>query len=206
VTSVGSHGLSVPSRNVCGMSERQFRPPRVGCGRWGCTWCGARKVDVHRSVVGRVKTIQVKRCGRRWMLVLSCDDVPANPLPAAGRQAGIDVKIARFATTSDGEHVENPRFGRAAADKLAAAQQRLQRAKRRSKNPDRKRETVAVRHRKIANQRNDFHHKQVRALVARYDLLVVEDLRIANMLHAERSLRRHAFRQSPVTVRKGNPW
>ena len=116
------------------------------------------------------------------MLVLSCDDVPTNPLPATGRQAGIDVGIVSFATTSDGEHVDNPRWGRAAADRLAAAQQRLQRAKRRSKNRDRKRETVAARHRKIANQRKDFHHKQARALVGRYDLLVVEDLQIANML------------------------
>ena len=137
---------------------------------------------MHRQVQGRVKTIKIKRCGRRWMLVLSCDDVPTNPLPATGRQAGIDVGIARFATTSDGEHVDNPRFGRAAADKLAAAQQRLQRAKRRSRNRERKRETVAARHRKISNQRKDFHHKQARGLVARYDLLVVEDLQISNMV------------------------
>jgi putative transposase len=41
---------------------------------------------------------------------------------------------------------------------------------------------VAARHRKIANQRKDFHHKQARALVARYDLVVVEDLPIANMM------------------------
>lgn len=143
---------------------------------------GQVKVHVHRPVVGRVKTIQVKRCGRRWMLVLSCDDVPTNPLPATGRQASIDVGIASFATTSDGEHIENPRLGRAAASRLAAAQQRLQHAKRRSNNRDRRRETVAARHRKIANQRKDFHHKQARALVTRYDVLVVEDLKIVNML------------------------
>jgi putative transposase len=143
---------------------------------------GQVKVHLHRPVQGRVKTIQVKRQGRRWMLVLSCDDVPTNPLPAAGRQAGIDVGIASFATTSDGEHIDNPRWGRAAANKLAAAQQRLQRAKRQSKNRERKRETVAARHRKIANQRKDFHHKQARHLAERYDLLVVEDLEIANML------------------------
>jgi putative transposase len=143
---------------------------------------GQVKVHMHRPVVGRVKTIQVKRAGRRWMLVLSCDDVPINPLPATGKQAGIDVGVASFATTSDSEHVANPRWGRAAADKLAAAQQRLARAKRRSLNRDRKRQTVATRHRKIANQRKDFHHKQARQLVERYDLLVVEDLQIANML------------------------
>jgi transposase len=53
---------------------------------------GLVKVHVHRQVQGRVKTIQIKRHGRRWLLVLSCDDVPTNPLPATGRQAGIDVK------------------------------------------------------------------------------------------------------------------
>lgn len=143
---------------------------------------GQVKVHVHRQVQGRVKTIQVKRQGRRWMVVLSCDDVPTNPLPATGRQAGIDVGIVSFATTSDGEHIENPRWGRAAACQLSAAQQRLQRAKRRSKNRERKRETVAARHRRIANQRKDFHHKQARTLVECYDLLVVEDLQIANML------------------------
>ena len=140
------------------------------------------KVRLHRPVVGNVKTIQIKRQGWRWMLVLSCDDVSTNPLPTTGHEAGIDVGIVSFATTSDGEHVDNPRWGRAAADKLAAAQQRLGRAKRRSRNRERKRETVAARHRKIANQRKDFHHKQARELVERYDLLGVEDLQIANML------------------------
>jgi putative transposase len=140
------------------------------------------KVDLHRQAQGRVKTILVKRQGRRWALVLSCDDVPTNPLPATGRHAGIDVGIVRLATTSDGERIDNPRWDRAAADRLAAAQQRLARARRGSKNRQRRRETVAARHRKIANQRKDFHHKQARALVGRYDLLVVEDLRIANMM------------------------
>jgi putative transposase len=143
---------------------------------------GQVKVHLHREVQGRVKTIQIKRQGRRWVLVLSCDDVPTNPLPATGRQAGVDVGVASFATTSDGEHIDNPRWGRTAADKLTAAQQRLQRAQRGSKNRQRRRETVAARHRKIASQRKDFHHKQARALVEGYNLLVVEDLQIANMV------------------------
>jgi putative transposase len=143
---------------------------------------GQIRVHLHRQVQGRVKTIQIKRQRRRWMLVLSCDDVPMNPLPATGRQAGIDVGVVSFATTSDGEHVDNPRWSRVAAARLAASQQRLARAKRRSKNRDRKRESVAARHRKVANQRRDFHHKQARKLVGRYDLLVVEDLQIANMV------------------------
>jgi putative transposase len=143
---------------------------------------GQVKVELHRPVLGRVKTIQIKRQGRCWLLVLSCADVPANPLPATGRQAGVDVGIVSFATTSDGKHVDNPRWGRSASDRLTAALQRLQRAKRGSRNRQAKRETVAARHRKIANQRKDFHHKQARRFVESYDVLVVEDLQIANMV------------------------
>ena len=143
---------------------------------------GQVKADLHREVTGRVKTIQIKRKGRRWILVLSCDDVPTNPLPVTGGQVGIDVGIVSFATTSDGERIDNPRWARAAAARLGAAQQGLQRARRGGQNRAAKRETVAARHRKIANQRKDFHHKQARGLVARYDVIVVEDLKIANML------------------------
>src|SRR6478736_3600895 len=83
------------------------------------------KVSAHREVRGRIKTIQVRREGRRWILVLSCDEVPTNPLPGTGHQAGVDVGIASFATTSDGAHIDNPRWGRAASDRLTAAQRGL---------------------------------------------------------------------------------
>jgi putative transposase len=143
---------------------------------------GQVKVSAHRKVLGRVKTLQIRREGRRWMLILSCDDVSPAPLAATGRQAGIDVGIASFATTSDGQHIKNPRWGRTAADKLAAAHRRLARAERGSKNRGRRRKTVAARHRKVANQRRDFHHKTARRLVERFELIVVEDLAIDNLL------------------------
>jgi putative transposase len=146
------------------------------------------KVTAHRPVAGVVKTIQVRRQGRRWMLILSCDDVPATVLPATGRQVGVDVGIASFATTSDGVHVANPRWARTAAAGLAAAQQRLARAQRGSHNRGRRRETVAARHRKVANQRRDFHHKTARQLVETYDLIAVEDLAIANMVRRAKSM------------------
>jgi transposase len=76
------------------------------------------KVTVHRRVEGRVKTIQVRREGRRWMLVLSCDDVPTWALQPTGAAVGIDVGIASFATTSDGRQVFNASYGRIAAAKV----------------------------------------------------------------------------------------
>ncbi|MDA8288144.1 MAG: transposase [Actinomycetota bacterium] len=160
----------------------------------GCRWhpeaarvylqgIGHVKVTVHRAVEGRVKTISVKREGRRWFLVLSCDDVPVKPLEPTGKTVGIDVGIASFATTSEGHHIDNPRWGRQAADDLARAQGVLARKKRGSANRRAARETVAARHRKVTNQRRDFHHKTARALVNDYDVICVEGLSITNMVH-----------------------
>jgi putative transposase len=159
----------------------------------GCRWqpdtrrvylqgIGQVKVSVHRQVQGRVKTIQVCRDGRRWMLVLSCDQVPTRPLEPTRAAVGVDVGIASFATTSDGRQVPNPGWGRVAAARLGAAQQVLSRKQRGSNHRRNARATVAARHRKVANQRRNFHHHVARALVARYDLLVVEDLKIRNLV------------------------
>ncbi len=148
---------------------------------------GEVKVTVHRRVEARVKTIQVRREGRRWMLILSCDEVPTSPLEPTGRTAGVDVGIANFAVTSDGAEIDNPRHGRRAAERLAAAQGSLARKQRGSAKRRRARETVAARHRKVANQRRNFHHHAANALVAGYDVIVVEDLEIKNMLRRARA-------------------
>ena len=161
----------------------------------GCAWLpeqrrirlqgiGHVQVTVHRPVVGVVKTIQVKREGRRWFVVLSCDDVPAEPLPVTGAVIGVDVGLASFLTTSDGEHVPNPRHGRTSAARLAQAQQVLARKKRGSANRRQTRAVVANRHRKIADQRRDFHHQTARRLVNDYDVIAVEKLAVANMVRS----------------------
>lgn len=158
----------------------------------GCRWkpdmgrvylrgIGHVKVRAHRAVQGRVKTIALKREGRRWFVVLSCDDVPVNPLPATGRRIGVDVGVARFATTSDGEVIPNPRFTRESADELASAQQALTRKRRGSSNRRRAGAKVGEIHRRIRNRRSDFHHKTARALVNECDVIALENLNTAGM-------------------------
>jgi putative transposase len=113
----------------------------------GCRWqpdarrvylqgIGQVKVSVHRRVEGRVKTIQVCHQGRRWMLVLSCDEVPTRPLEPTGAAVGVDLGIASFATASDGEHVPNSGYGRVAV-KLGTVQQALARKQQPRPDPDR---------------------------------------------------------------------
>src|SRR6266542_4147479 len=68
---------------------------------------GTLKVSMHRPVEGTVKTISVKREGRRWFLALSCDDVPTKPLLATGAVVGVDMGVTVFVATSDGQLVGN---------------------------------------------------------------------------------------------------
>ena len=163
----------------------------------GCRWkpdlgrvylqgIGHVKVHQHRPARGRVKTISIKREGRRWYVILSCADVPASPLPAAGREVGLDVGVARFATTSDGEVIASPRYAKTAADQLAAAQQALSRKRPGSANRRRAKAKVAEVHRRIRDRRSDFHHKTALALVRQCDVIALEDLRIGNMTRSAR--------------------
>lgn len=139
------------------------------------------RVHAHRKVDGIVKTISVKREGRRWFVVLSCDEVPTLNLPEAGSTIGIDMGIASFLTTSDGAQIENPRHGRRNAERLATAQRALSRCKRGSNRRREARERVATLHGKVRRQRLDHAHKSALWLVRHHDVIAHEDLRIANM-------------------------
>ncbi|MFD1931740.1 RNA-guided endonuclease InsQ/TnpB family protein [Nonomuraea mangrovi] len=139
------------------------------------------RVHQHRPVRGTVKTISVKREGSRWYVILSCDGVPTQPLPATGAVAGIDMGVASLVTTSDGDHLANPRHLAASADRLAAAQRDLARKKPRSNRRRKVVSQLAALHAKVRRQRLDGAHKAALHLARRYDVIVHEELRIANM-------------------------
>ena len=93
------------------------------------------KVRQHRALPegADLKTVTVKREGSgrraRWFVVIPVTVTPT-PLAPSGAITGIDMGIASFATTSEGKFLPNPRFGRTAAAKLAAAQRVLSGRKR----------------------------------------------------------------------------
>ncbi|MEV6020692.1 transposase [Streptomyces sp. NPDC051997] len=144
------------------------------------------KVNQHRPVVGRVKTVSVKRERRKWYVVLTAEQPRPEPLPQTGSVVGIDLGIASFLTTSHGEHIANPRHARKAAAELETAQRALSRyprrkAKDRTKNHQRAAERVAALHGKVRRQRLDHAHKTALDLVRRHGFIAHEDLKIRNM-------------------------
>ena len=141
---------------------------------------GSVKVRQHRSVPGIAKALQLKREHRRWYVIVITETEPV-PLPVAGRQVGVDVGVARFLTTSDGEVVANPRFLAASAPVIADLQRRKARTKPGSGNGKRFGRRIAKEWRKVRNRRRDFHHKTARALVDSCDAIALEDLNTTGM-------------------------
>ncbi|QIY76401.1 RNA-guided endonuclease InsQ/TnpB family protein [Streptomyces sp. RLB1-33] len=163
--------------------------PHDGVTRVRFQGVGHVRANQHRPVAGKVKTVSVKREGKRWYVVLTAEQEPPEPLPKTGSVVGIDMGIASFLTTSNGEHVANPRHGRKAAAKLEAAQQVLSRFPRvrrdkRTANHQRAVDNVAKLHRKVRRQRLDHAHRVAVDLVREHDVIAHEDLKIRNMVKA----------------------
>ncbi len=134
-----------------------------------------------RPLEGTPKTVTISQEADGWYAVISCAAVPAQPLPATGRETGIDIGLKVFLITANGELVENPRHYRKAEKELVKAQRRVSRRKKGSK---RRRKAVGClqrAHQRVQRQRADFHHKTALALLLLYDTIYLEDLRVANL-------------------------
>ena len=135
-----------------------------------------------RPLEGTPKTVTISKEADGWYAVISCADVPAQPLPPTGRETGIDVGLKVFLITADAEVVENPRLHRRGEKQLAKANKRVSRRK---KGSHRRRKAVACltrAHQTVKRQREDFHHQTALALLRQYDTIYLEDLQVANMV------------------------
>ncbi len=141
---------------------------------------GTVKVRQYRAVAGTVKALQLKREYRRWYVIVIAETAPV-PLPATGREVGVDVGVARFLTMSDGQVVANRRFLAASAEVIADLQRRKARARPGSGNRKRLRRALAREWRKVRDRRRDFHHKTTRTLVDSCDAIALEQLNTAGM-------------------------
>jgi putative transposase len=65
---------------------------------------------------------------------------------------------------------------------LKRKQQAVSRKKRGSHRREKARKQVAKAHRKMANQRGDFHHKQANKLVVAHQVIIFEDLQLTNLV------------------------
>ena len=151
----------------------------VTAGRIYLSGIGKVRLRVHRDIVrdAKVKNCTIKKSGNQWYCCLSVEikNIPV-PKKAVACAVGIDPGLENFATLSNGEIIPNPKHLRKPEEKLKNIQSEYS-----IKKSNTKRKKLINLHRKTANQRNDFLHKQSRELVNRFDLITYEDLNIKGM-------------------------
>lgn len=158
-------------------------PTRVDGDRVHLPKLGPVKFHKYREFRGKVRFIRIGRSSRGWYIAFVCDigDTPAK-VPARST-IGVDVGLEAFATLSNGERVENPRFFRASEELIARHQRSFARKRRGSNSRKAAKRLVARVHEHVRNQRLDFARKLACALFSRFDLVAHEDLTISRMVH-----------------------
>lgn len=139
------------------------------------------KIKLHRPIQGIIKTCTIKREGDCWYVCLACEVEAMPRTPYTDEAVGIDLGVSKLATLSTGDVIENPKHYRHAEKKLAKAQQALSTKKRGSHRRKKAVKRVALLHRKVRNQRNDYLHQWSRRLVNTYGTIVFEDIAPANL-------------------------
>jgi putative transposase len=125
----------------------------------------------------------------RWYVTFAIDTAAPAPLDETGHAVGVDLGVKDFAVVSDGERIPNPRHLERKARGLARYQRRLARCRKGSANRARAVAKVARAHRKVRHARADFLHKASTRLVRGNDMIVIEDLAVANMVKNRRLAR-----------------
>ena len=117
----------------------------------------------------------------RWYVSVSVNTV-VQELPKTGKTVGIDLGVKTLATMSDKTVIENQRLLKQNLKKLRRQQRALARKQKESKNREKARVKLAKIHRKIRFKRRDIIQQATTKLVKNYDVLVIEDLSVANMV------------------------
>ena len=140
------------------------------------------KIKQHREFVGLIKscTISQNPSGKYYISMLV--DTENIQLPKLDTKVGIDLGIKEFAITSDGEMFSNPKWLNKSEKRLRKLQKDLSRKQKGSNNRRKDRLKVAKLHEKISNQRKDYLHKISHYIISENQVIVIEDLKVSNMI------------------------
>ena len=171
-----NHYYSYTTNNQKGsvsISDRYIKLPKIGLV----------KVKKHRDFEGIIKSVTVSKTpsGKYYVSVLgNCKG--QEKLLKSENKVGIDLGIKEFAITSDGEMFENPKYLKRSETRLRKLQKDLSRCQKGSKNREKCRIKVARQHEKITSQRKDFLNKLSKRMINENQVIVLEDLKVKNMM------------------------
>ena len=147
---------------------------------------GKLKVILHRPIPDgfKVKTASITKKADGYYLNLSLEDLTVpyiKPDFNSDLITGVDVGLKEFLTTSEGETVAIPQYYRKSQKRLRVIQKRVSRRQKGSNRRLKAIKQLGKQHKKVADQRKDFHFKTANILLKKYDVIAVEDLNVKGL-------------------------
>ena len=136
-----------------------------------------------REMKGEVKCVTVKKDKLGdWYIYFICElENDSKLISMTGKTAGFDFGCTDFLVQNDGNKIESPLFFKQNRKKIAKANRSLSRKTKYSNNHQRAKHQLAKLHKKVANQRSDYHFKLAKTLCETYDVMFFETLDIQSM-------------------------
>ena len=153
-------------------TKSQIQLPKIGWIKW----------KRHTPLQGLLKSVTIKQENNNWYCVCLCQLPDIQPITYTNQDVlGIDVGLTTFATCSDGQIFNTPKFYRSKQVELKRLQRNLSRKQKRSKNRSKCKVLLNKLHNKITCQRSDYLHKISNQITNDYLFIGVEDLNIKGM-------------------------
>lgn len=161
---------------------------------------GETREDLHRLKINRVRVVR-RADGYYAQFLFDADRKEEGNF--TGNVIGLDLGLKYFYKDQNDNAVKYPKFLRKAEKRLKRQQRRLSKrfvkgAKPQSKNYHKQRKRLGKIHLKVQRQRKDWAIKLARCVVHSNDVIVYEDLKIANMVknhHLAKSISDSAWYQ-----------
>jgi transposase len=139
------------------------------------------KFRLTRSALPEARSYRVTYRSRQWHIAFAVIPDPI-PAPGTGEVVGVDRGVAVSAALSTGELLSCPGLTDRELVRLKHLSRRLARCERGSSRRKRVKAAMATLHRRGANRRKDWVEKTSTDLARRFDVIRLEDLKVAQML------------------------
>ena len=140
------------------------------------------RIKQHRQFEGTIKSCTISKTPSNRYYISILVETEIEKLKPIEKKIGIDVGLKEFVVCSDGFRVDNPKYFRKSEKRLAKLQKDLSRKQKGSNNRNKVRLKVAKLHQKISDQRADFLNKLSTKLINENQVIVIEDLKVKNMV------------------------
>ena len=142
---------------------------------------GIVKFRKSQDILGKIKNVTISRHAGKWYISFGVESTIETPIHPSKSAIGIDLGVKKLVTASDGQVFDPINSFKANQTRLAKLQRKLRKKDKFSQNWKKLNLKIAKLHHHIANIRHDYLHKVTTTLSKNHAMIVVEDLKVANM-------------------------